>query len=192
LLRIDFLAHEYADTAVVRDYEGNCVLLDSGNPYGAEYLAAYGLEADCVYLSSEALRSTGGAAQYPDAEFVAPVDVENGNVFSLSEQIAITVLKGEDETHADYLITCGGENILLYMGRSPQNIVYPEARVLKITSDGEKNIAFAGNSGAEYVILREDTDRIAAIATQKAGVITVRYDGQLTVESEYDGRTISQ
>ena len=192
MLRIDFLAGEYADTAVVRDDEGNCVLIDAGNPYGAEYLAAYGMEAQWIFLSSEAQRSIGGAEQYPDAEFILPSALKNGDRFQMNDRVTVTALKGEGDTHADYLISCGGENVLLYMGASARETEYPTAKVLKLSSDGKKNIAFAGKSGAEYVILRENTEEIAAISTQKAGVVTVRYDGEVTVESEYDGRTIPE
>ncbi|MBR4079543.1 MAG: ComEC/Rec2 family competence protein, partial [Christensenellaceae bacterium] len=191
-MRIDFLAHEYADTAVVRDNKGNCILIDAGNPYGGEYLASYGIEAEAVFLTSEAQRSIGGAEQYPSARFFSPVNIENGMKFQFSDNIVLMALKGDDETYADYLVSFNGENILLYMGSSAKDSNYPEAKVLKLSSDGKKNIAFAGNSGAEYVILREDTKQVDAISLQKAGVVTVTWDGELKVESSYDGRTISE
>ena len=190
LLNVEFLPYEYGDTAVISDDEGNCVIIDAGSPYGLDYLRAYGMEADAVFLSGEKDRQIGSLREYLHMEIYAPRELTDGTAYALSDKISILPIIAEDDSQADYLICYEGEPILLYMGAAPQERESPHAEVIKISSDSKKNIAFAGKVGAKYVILREHTERFPSIAVNDGGVVSVRCGNKVIVERNYDGGTV--
>lgn len=191
-LTIRFLPYAYGDTAVITTEDGKTAVLDAGSPYGADYLRAYGLESDLTLISSGYKRSVGGLEEYDRETVRFPEMLRDGEEIPLSGEVSILPMVSEDGKQADYLVKYRGENILLYLGGSPQKREYPRAEAVKLISDADKNIALAGKVGAKYVILREHTEKIPAIAVNDAGVVSLCCDDNLTVESTYDCGTVPE
>ncbi len=204
-LRIDVLAGEYDDCAVITTKGGRCVLIDAGEGC-AEYLCDYGLKPEAVFITAARSRSTDGLAEAGAAAVFAPYAAEKDarlagrgvsaiavdSVFKLDADTGISAHISGDGKYANYEVIYKNRTVFTYMGLVFSEQPYNAADAIFISSPTKKTEELIYNSRARYAIIKNGTDGYSAELMDPAVCGRVRIDAgeETRAYGCNDGRTV--